>query len=151
MTLSQTNVIAQVRDLIDEATGFARIYASSETEEHAIPPALNEYPSVIVIPGPTTDYKLTTGQQRHSYEVKVLVFCNEGGDLGQSAAQASPLVDAIIAKFEANVTLGARANYCLFSRSSGLVTLEYAGLEYLGWEIVLNTSEQAPASPAVGS
>lgn len=153
MALSMLTTIAQVRDLLDEVTGIERIFAPSENDGNKIPDALGEFPSVVVLPGPDTGsgYILSAGQHRHTYEVKVLVFCRQGGDLGESAYQALPLVDAIIEKFVGNVTLGGRANSCIFRRQSGFSTLEYAGIDYLGWEITLEVSEQASATPAAGA
>lgn len=151
MALSQSTTIAQVRDLVAEITAIKRIYAPSENDDNRLPAALNEFPAVLVLPGPTLEYVLSAGQHRHTYEVKVSVFCNQGGDLGESAYQALPLVDAIIEKFTGNVTLGGRVNSNLFGKSSGFAALEYNGLEYIGWEITLRVSEQAAATPAVGS
>ena len=151
MALSMTAVIAQVRDLIAEVTGMKRVFAASETDENRIPGALNEFPCAIVLPGPSAgDYILSAGQQRHTYEVKVQVF-EAGADMGSRAAAVLPFVDLIIAKFEVNVTLGSRANHCIFRRQSGMVGLEYAGVTYTGYEITLEVSEQAVAAPAIGS
>lgn len=151
MALSQYTALARIRDLIDEVADFERVYAATSDDAHALPGALNDFPSVVVVPGPTVEYILTQPQHRHTYEVKVLVFCNQAGDLGQSAAQAMALVVGIIEKFVGNVTLGGRVNSCRFERDSGMVTLEYAGIDYLGFEITLEVSEQSAANAAVGS
>ncbi|PKN81533.1 MAG: hypothetical protein CVU47_06355 [Chloroflexi bacterium HGW-Chloroflexi-9] len=150
MALSQSTVLTSIRTLIAAVTGVERVFCAASSDEHALPSAMNEFPSIAVIPGETVEYILRSGQHRHSYDVKALVFCNAGGDVGQTAAQAVPLVDAIIEKFAVNVG-GSWANSCVFERCSGLVTLEYAGIDYLGWEITLRVSEQADATPAKGA
>lgn len=151
MALSMSTVIRQVRALLDEMSLVTRVYAPSENNENALPATLNEFPvAVLVLPGQDLEYILGPGQHRHTYEVDVLVFCRQGGELGESAYTALPLVDAILEKFAVNVTLGNRSNSCVFARQSGFSTLEYNGIDYLGWEIVLRVSEQADATPAIG-
>ncbi|HXG36522.1 MAG TPA: hypothetical protein VNL15_06110 [Dehalococcoidia bacterium] len=143
-------VIAQIRDLVDEVTDMERVYAPSETDSNAIPLALNEFPCALVFPGPTLEYILSNGGHRHIYQVKVQVI--EGSALvSERAASVLPFVDRIIEKFAVNVTLGSRANSCIFETQSGFVGLEYGGIDYLGYEITLRVSEQAAASPAIGS
>lgn len=151
MALSQTTVISRVRTLVAELTGMERVYAASEDDDNAIPSAFREFPCAAVFPGPTSgEYLLAQGQQRHTYLVKVQVF-QAGADIGERAAAVLPFVDLLIGKFELNVALGGRANSCTFTRCSGFVTLEYAGADYLGYEIDLEVSEQASAAPAYGS
>lgn len=151
MALSISTVIAQIRDLVATVTSMERVYSPSETDENAVPAAFNELPCALVLPGPTVgEYILQTGGQRHTYEVKVQVF-EAGGDIGSRVNNVLPFVDRIISKFEANVTLGNRANSCVFRRHSGIVGLEYGGVTYSGYEITLEVSEYAPATPAVGS
>lgn len=150
MALSQTTVLAQIRDLVDEVTGMERVYSPSETDENAIPAAFPELPCAMVLPGPTLEFVTTTG--RHTYEVKVQVF-EAGGDIGSRVNSVLEFVDLIIAKFVVNVTLGNRANSCVFKRSSGLIGLEYGtpAIIYSGYEITLEISEQSYTTPATGS
>lgn len=150
MALSQTTVLTSIRSLIASTSGIQRAYSAGNADEHALPDALNEFPAVIVIPGPTIEYLLRSGQHRHTYEVKVLVFARQGGSLGQTAVQAAPLVDAIIEQFTGNVG-GSWANSCVYRRSTGLASLEYAEIDYLGWELTLEVSEQASATTAKGA
>ena len=104
----------------------------------------------MVIPGPTAQYILMMGQHRHTYDVKIQVF-EGGGDIGSRVNTVLPFVDLIIEKFAVNVTLGNRANSCLFKACGGLVGLEYGGITYTGYEITLEVSEQATAAPAIGA
>lgn len=150
MPLSQSDVITSIAGLVREISGIERVFDAASTEEHALPPAINEFPAVIVMPGQTIEYILTSAQQRHAYEVKLLVFCRQGSDIGQGAAQAMPLVDAILEKFAVNVG-GSWANSCVMSGCSGLGGLEYAAVDYLGWEITLRVSEQAAVTAAKGA
>lgn len=153
MALSMTTTVRQIRELIADVEGITRVGAASEDDANALPSSIppGDFPAVLVFPGPDIAYILSSGQHRHTYEVNVHVLCDARGDLGETAAQAMPLVDAIIEKFVGNVTLGNRANSCLYKRQTGLITLTFAGVEYPGWEIVLEVSEQASATPAVGS
>lgn len=150
MALSQSTVIAQIRDLVATVSGINRVYAASETDENTIPPALNEFPCAMIMPGPTTTYLLQGGGHRHTYDVRIQVF-EGGGDIGSRVATVLPFVDALIEKFAVNVSLGARANSCIFARSSGLSGLDYGGKTYTGYEVTLSVSEQALATPAPGS
>jgi len=152
MALSISTTLAQIRDLVDQVTGMERVYAPSETDANAIPPALNELPCAMVLPGPTTGsgYILVSGNHRHTYEVKIQVF-EGGGDIGSRAASVLPFVDLILEKFVANVTLGNRVNSCVVKGHGGLVGLEYGGIVYTGYEITLEISEQASATVATGA
>ena len=150
MALSQSTVLAQIRDLVATVTGMVRVYAAGETDENAIPASIQEWPAALVIPGPTLEYILSPVQHRHTYEVTVQVL-EAGGDIGERVTDVLPFVDRIIELFAGNVTLGNRANYCIFKRSSGLSGLEYGNIEYTGYEITLEVSEQATATAATGS
>lgn len=153
MALSMTTTIEQIRALVATVTGITRTGSSAAYGATGLPDAIphGDFPAAMVYPGGTLKYILDSGGHRHTYEVLVHVMCNAGKNLDETAAQASPLVDAIIEKFAVNVTLGGRANSCIFVRQSGLMTLTYAGQDYPGWEITLEVSEQAPATPATGS
>lgn len=154
MSLSQVAVIGRVRELIvpDFEAAGGRAYGAGDGGQDAIPPALHEFPAALVVPGETREYiGPQQGGQRHTYAVKILVLQGGvGGDVGEAASAALPLVDTLIARFERNVTLGNRANSAIFERSSGFVTLTYAEIDYLGYEVTLRVSEQATAQPAIG-
>src|SRR3990172_8938814 len=134
MAFSQSTVMAQIRDLVATVTGMERVYAAGETDTNAIPAAFPELPCAMVIPGATVQYILMMGQHRHTYDVKIQVF-EGGGDIGSRGNTVLPFVDLIIEKFAVNVTLGNRANSCLFKSNGGLVGLEYGGITYTGYEI----------------
>lgn len=151
MSLSMTTTIAQIRDLVATVTGLERVYAPSETDGNRIPPAFNELPCALVLPGPSIEYILSMGQQRHTYEVRVQIFEAPGGDVGDASNAVLPMVDRVIELFAGNVTLGARANSCVFARHGGFQGFEYGDLPYLGYEITLRVSEQATVTPAPGS
>lgn len=149
MPLSMVATVSRIRELVEEITGLERVYAASETDENAIPLALNEFPCAVVYPGNTLDYSLSSGGQRHTYEVHVLFF-EAGMDLGERAAGIMPMVDLLIQKFEANVAMGGVANRVLFRRQNGLSTLDFGGGSYTGYDCLLEVSEQAIAAPAAG-
>jgi len=157
MTLSMQTVIAQIRDKVAEVSGFQRVYAPSETDGNRIPPAFNELPCALVLPGENIDYILSAGGHRHTYQVLVQVFEAPGGDLGEAAYGILPMVDALIEKFAGNIALadagGAnpRANSCVFASHSAFSGMEYGGQQFMGMSITLRVSEQATATPALGS
>lgn len=150
MALSQQAVISKLRTRVAEVTGLARCYAASESDDNALPMALNELPAAIVAPGPTLAYELKGGQHDHTYEAHVQVF-QGGADLGGRAATVMPFVDLLIEKFAVNVGLGTLVTYALFRRSSGLVGLNFAGIDYTGFELVFEIRETAASTPARGS
>lgn len=150
MAFSMTAAVAQVRVLVDELTGMTRVYAASENDANAIPMALNEFPCAMVLPGQTLDYKLMKPHHRHSYEIKVQIF-ESGPDIGQRVNTVLPFVDLFIDKFRSNVALGMRVNSCLFDRQTGLIGLEYGGIEYSGYELVLRVSEEENTTAEIGA
>lgn len=150
MALSTRTVLRSVRSLIAAMPEVERAYGAGDEDENALPGAISEPPTVLVVPGETIEYILSGGQHRHTYNVDVLVLCNQAGETGQTAYQAVPIVDALIEKFAVNVG-GSWANSCILNRCSGLATIEYAGVDYLGWNITLRVSEQAPVTPAKGA
>lgn len=150
MALSTATVIGQIRTLVATVSGIKRVFAASETGDNAIPVAINELPAALIFPGATVVYHLESGGHRHTYDVKVQVV-ESGPDIGQRAATVLPFVDAIIELFAINVSLGARANSCVFKVSSGLTGLEYGGIFYTGYDITLEVSEQENVTPAPGA
>lgn len=150
MALDQASVVARIREVLLEIPELKAVYAASESGINGIPAAFNDVPCAVVFPGPTQEYILSMGQHRHTYDVKVHVI-ESGGDLAERVVAVLPFVDRVIEKLVTNVTLGGRANSVLFKSDSGLTGLEYGGVVYTGYEIILEVSEQAPASPAAGS
>ena len=151
MALQQTVVLSQVRALVAECTGLERVYGASETDANAIPEAALQFPCAFVVPGPTTEYILSAGQHRHTYNVVIQILNQPGMFSGQSYATLAPYVDMVIEKFTGNVALGGRANSCLFQGSSGIQMFPSGDVEFPGIEITLRVSEQAAATPAFGS
>jgi len=133
------------------------VYAPSETDGNRLPVALNDLPCAIVLPGPTQQYILSSGQHRHTYFVRVNIYEVLGADVGDAANAILPMADRMIEKFAVNVGLAdadgsdPRANSCLFESRSGFQELEYSGIPYIGYVITLRVSEQASAAPVLGS
>jgi len=153
MALSMSTTVTQVAALIREITGMQAVYSAASTDGYSIPMALNgPFPCVIVTPGPDSGsgYILSAAEHRHTYEVRAQFF-EASEDVGQAAASALPFVDLFLSKFAANVTLGGRANSCRVVRQSGLIGLNYAGVDYTGYEITFEVSEQASVTAAPGS
>src|SRR3990167_4473500 len=89
IALSQSTVLAQIRDLVATVTGMVRVYAAGETDENAIPASIQEWPAALILPGPTLEYITLTN--RHTYEVIVQVL-QAGGDIGERVTDALPFV-----------------------------------------------------------
>ncbi|MGI8423583.1 MAG: hypothetical protein ACR2NO_05650 [Chloroflexota bacterium] len=151
MSLQQTVVLGRVRALVQECTGMERVYGVSESDENAMPEAAVQFPCAFVLPGATTEYILSSGQHRHTYQVLVQILNQPGMSTGQAYAVLAPYVDRVIEKFAGNVTLGTRANICVFEGSSGMRLFESGDVSIPGIEITLRTSEQAAATPAIGA
>jgi hypothetical protein len=139
-----------MRTLVAGVSGIVATYSAADQGDQKLPMALNALPAALLMPGQTVEYILSPGQQRHTYDVKVQVMTG-GPEPGQSAYVTSPMPDAIIGVLVNNVLLGGICNGAVFKSSSGLQGFEYGGLEYTGFEVVIEVSEQGNASPAVGS
>lgn len=127
----------------------ARVFTASDDGAQAVPAAINEFPSVVLLPGPDAGpYILNGRSHRHTYDVRCLVFMRAGSDTGQSWYQGIDLVDKVIEAFVGEQGLGGTVNSCKYERQSGYVVLEWGGIEYDGIEITLRVSEQASATPA---
>ena len=147
MAISMVAALALIRDQIATITSISSVYSAGDTDTGAIPEALNDLPAAIIYPGPDTEpYELVNGWHTHTYEVAVQLF-EQGVDTGERAASLAPMVDRIIEAMALGVKLGGSVTYCLFRRSSGFVTLEYGGVEYLGYEVTLEVKESALVSP----
>lgn len=158
MALSQKAAVTYIRNQIAEVTvggvALSAVYAESETDGNAIPAALEitTTPAAIVFLGNDLRYLLSDGQQRHTYEVEVWLFCPSGG-LDGWAVSVLDFVDAIREKCVAHVTLGSgasKANYMLYRRQEGPFQDEYGGIPYHVRHIILEVSEQGSATPAAG-
>lgn len=147
--MDQAAVIRRFRALAGELNGVEAAYSAADADEWRLPAALDTLPAVLVMPGPTLDYILVSGQHRHTYEVLVQVFDGRA-EPGENAAVVAPMPDRLLEKFVANVALGGLCNSCVFLRSEGLRTLTYGGVDHSGYELRFRVSEQAAATPAYG-
>lgn len=153
MALSQTTVIERLRVLAATVTGIEAAYAPTAVEAAigGIPPsAAFTFPCAIVLPGPSSQYLIGNGRHRHTYRVRVLILV-AGVDVVENAYVAAPMPDRFIEVMTGNVTAGGRANSVVFVESSGMAGVSWGGLEYLGYELTLEVSETAAATPAAGS
>lgn len=151
MALQQRVVMQQVRELVEECTGLERVYGAANEDEHQYPEAAMQFPCAFVIPGPTSDYMLSGGQHRHTYQVAVQILNSPGMSVGQAYSTLAGYADFVIEKFVGNVTLGGRANSCVFVGSSGMRLFDSGDIAFPGIEITLRVSEQAAAAPAAGN
>lgn len=149
MSLDMAGVLDKIRALIATVSGINEVYVASDEDNYAIPDTLENFPAIIIYPGPDTGdgYVLSNGYEDHEYVVSVQVF-----ETGESrVSNVLPVVQQIIALFSGNVSLGGRVDYCLYDSQSGMSTLTYGGLEYAGYDITLHVRESGPVTPAVGS
>ena len=151
MSLQQKTVMQQIRALVAECTGLERVYGAANEDANQYPEAALQFPCAFVVPGPTTDYMLSGGQHRHTYQVVVQLLHAPGMSVGQAYSALAGYTDLVIEKFASNVTLGNRANVCVFTSSSGMRLFDTGDISYPGIEITLRVSEQAAATPAAGS
>lgn len=152
MALDQEAVLEKLRLRMAELSGLVAAYSTSQSTPSAggVPAALQDYPCALVLPDRTKAYLVSNGRHRHTYNVRILLIVG-GADYTENANVASPLLVRAIEKLTGNVTLGGSANSCVFESNTGLVTLEWGGLEYLGYEILVEVSESAAATVATGS
>ena len=152
MAIDQTAVLEKFRLRMAEISGINAAYAASQSSPAAggIPANIVDFPCAIVLPGKTLAYIIDNGRHRHTYQVRVLVLVT-GMDYSENAFNVAPMPDRVIEKFTGNVTLGGSANSSVFRDSSGLSTVEWAGVEYLGYEFIFEVSETAAATVATGS
>ena len=149
--IDQIVALNRIREIIALETGIERVYSQSSDDENALPDALSEWPTVLVMVGPTLEHIVTQPAERLTYEVKVQLYGRRMGDQGGAAAQILPLNVAIRRAFISNVTLGGRVNSCRIDRDTGLVVLQYAGIDYAGIEFTFVVSEHATADAEPGS
>lgn len=150
MAIDQSAVIAKMRELVATVTGINAAYSAADNNDDRLPFALNNTPAALVLPGATLAYTLMDGQHRHTYEVRVQVL-EAGGDGGIRDATLAVMPDRVLAVFAANVGLGGVCNSCVFRRSGGLQGFEYGGVDYTGYELTYEVSEQGSISTAYGS
>lgn len=135
-------VMNRIREVIASVADFERVYAQSSNDEHALPDAVSEFPAVLIMAGPVDRHGITQPQERIDYKVRVLMLSNEMGDIGASAWKLLPLSVAIRRAFLSNITLGGLANPCKPDVDTGLVSLNWNGVDYVGNELTLLVSEQ---------
>lgn len=152
MALRQAAVVGKIRDLLATVTGIDAAFSAADADDTRLPQAMNMSSSTValVVPGATLVYILSNGAHRHTYEVKVQVM-QSGAEPGTRASVVSVMPDRVLEKIVSNVALGGLCNSCVFRGSSGLVGIEYGGETFTGYEITLEVSEQAAATPAFGS
>lgn len=152
--MSSTNsveVLSTIRTLIEQTIpDFHGIYSAADTEPgKRLPLSLNALPAVLILPGPTREFKLSAQSLHHAWDVRVLVMC-AAMDNGLAAADTLPFSDQIIDTFVANVKLNGipRVTLCRFDRRSGFAGMQWADTMYFGEEITLLVIEDATVSPA---
>ena len=139
MALNQGTVLDEIRDMCAAVSGVEAAFSeSSDALATSLPPALGVFPCLMVMSGPTRDYNPQV--KRHTYEVRVWVLV-QPAHLETAGPRAMPFTVRIIDATHNNVILDGAANWCVFDRASGLIALEWNGVEYLGHEIILVVSE----------
>lgn len=150
MAIDQGAVLRKMRALANTVNGIDAAYSSADADDNRIPEALGGGVYALILPGSTVAYVLTSGQHRHTYDVRVQVLTG-GGDPGIAAYRGTVMPDRLLEVMLLNVALGGLCNSLVFKSSQGLQAFEYGGYPYSGYELVFEVSEQASATPAVGS
>lgn len=153
MALSQVAVLEKLRLRMAEVSGVNAAYAPSQEDPASggLPPAASfENPCAIVLPGRSSEYLITNGRHRHTYQVRVLLLIT-GFDYTENAFVGAPMPDRVIEKMTGNVTVGGSANSVVFQQSSGLDGISWGGKDFLGYEFLFEVSETAAATVATGS
>lgn len=153
MALSQMDVCEAVRAALEEIEEIVAAYAPSQASPHAggLPTALDavDMPAALVMPGRTVQYILNPGRHRHTWQLRVLLLIG-GADFSEAAYVAGPMPDAVIVEMAQHLTANGHANVILMAEGTGLSTIEWAGGEYLGYELIFNVSEAAAVTVATG-
>lgn len=153
MALSQMDVCEAVRTALEEIEDIVAAYAPSQSAPGAggLPVALQsvDMPAALVMPGRTVSYVLNPGRHRHTWQLRVLLLIG-GADFSEAAYIAGPMPDAVIAEMAQHLTANGYANVILLAEGTGLSTIEWAGYEYLGYELIFTVSEAAPVTVATG-
>ena len=153
MALSQVDVCEVVRAALEEIEDIVAAYAPSQQTptDGGLPTALNpvDMPAALVMPGRTLDYILQPGRHRHTWQLRVLLLLG-GGDFTETAYIAGPMPDKVLEEMKEHLTANGYANSLLFVEGSGLSTIDWAGAEYLGYELIFRVSEAAAATVATG-
>lgn len=151
--LSQVDVMEVLRLALERIEDIKAAFAPSRAEQESggipLDIAQEEMPVAIVLPGRTLRYILTQGRHRHTYQVRVLVLLAEV-DMTEGAYLLGPMPDQILGELLGHVTADGYASVLLFKENQGLIGLEWAKREYMGYELIFEVSEAAAASPATG-
>lgn len=159
MALSHVAVMEKMRTALETIetdypaegdTLLAYAPSKSNVEAGGVPSAIQEFPAALILPDRQDgDYILQPGQHRHSYRIRVLLLF-ASADYTEAMYITAPLLELVIEKMVANVTVGNTANSVLM-KDWTFGQIPWAGKDYIGYEISFRVSEQASATPATGS
>lgn len=149
MALDEAAVLNRVRSICAGITGVAAAYSAAADDANGLPDAINDNgPVAIVYPGPTEQYIRSAAAHRHTYQVKVQLLV-PGGTVRARMSVAVPFRTRLLDAFTA-VAAANQWNSAIFVPPLQLIEGVYAGVEYAGWELTLQVSEQALATAAHG-
>jgi hypothetical protein len=150
MAIDTPAVLERLRELIAQVDGIQGAYVTALGDENGIPGGLPVLPAALIREGATTQYILSVGQHRKTYEVEIQLFM-QAGESAIAHAALAPIQQGVMGILQSHVALGGLCNLCVVDRDSGDIGLDYAGKSYAGRVLTLRVSEQANAIPAYGS
>lgn len=108
-----------------------RVYAPNE-----LPSAINELPAAVILPGEVV--YATDFSGNYDYTLRVLILLT----FQDSPSAFNAIMDyieptgtkSVLAKVEADPTLGATCDFAKVVRNSGISTTDWAGINYLSTE-----------------
>lgn len=153
MAISQMDVCEVTRVALEEIEDIVAAYAPTQRTpgEGGLPTALqsNDMPCALVMPGRTLGYILNPGRNRHDWQLRVLLLVG-GADFSENAFIIGPMPDQVVTEVAQHLTANGYANLLLYTEGSGLSVIEWAGYEYMGYELIFKVSEAAAVTVATG-
>ena len=131
-------VMTAVADTVRTAVGVTRVYHAAGTGADAIPPAIPEFPAVLVYPETSLPVTSYAGQLRTT-QVNIDVISGRW-DVGLNVAAALQAIEAIIERLHADVVLAPSARWVSYT-VTWTVPLDWGGIIYVGGRIVLDVVE----------
>lgn len=138
MTWDMPGVVTAVADTVQSAVGITRVYHAAGVGAQAIPPAVAEFPAVLVYPETSDPVTAYAGQLRTT-PIYIDVLTGRW-DVGLNVATALQAMEAIIERLHADVVLSPSARWVSYTVSWTL-PIDWGGIIYVGGRIVLDVIE----------
>lgn len=147
--MSLATVLPKLGMVIAGAAGISHVYVLGNTDETAIPDAVNDFPAVLLWPGESIQIVQMNGIQQHRWTAVAQILVSSG-DTPSRGAIALPLLDALLAQANLNVILGGVATVVTVE-SWKFGRLAYGGGDYLGFDVQIEVIEELEVTFEGGS